>query len=137
MSLTNTDSPRRAELQRTDESDVEDRAATDDEPSHVATGPAYNVFHTAATLKGELRDLDGADEAAVYFEYWIPDDEDACPRDDQEVKTTDAETLTEPGEFREHVFGLCENTVYEYRVVAEIDGTRVDGAVGSFFTVSL
>ena len=102
----------------------------------VETGDATRERDTGAVLYGELKDLGGADEVEVYFEYWVAEDED-CPFDDGEVKTTDSQVLTEPGEFSEWAASNCPNTWHGFRAVAETDDDRDTGEEGGFFTPTI
>lgn len=93
----------------------------------VATREATDIADIHATLHGDLTDLGGASSADVYFEYTRVESD--------EVKTSDPQTATATGEFSKTVGPLFPNTEYEYRAVADVDGTTVTGDWREFRTI--
>ncbi len=104
---------------------------TDVIESIVETKPATDTTRNSAVLHGELTELEGYDEADVYFEYRIEGDEEW-------ETTTPPQTYNEIGDFSEEITGLAETTTYEYRAIAEAeDGGEVtthEGDILKFFT---
>ncbi|WP_245853020.1 hypothetical protein [Natrinema ejinorense] len=99
----------------------------------VTTGEATSVDGTSATLNGTLEELGGrASSADVAFEYRPVADDEA--EDDAEWERSSADTLAEPGEFGQSVFGLSAETDYEFRAVAEADDGDVDTGETAAFT---
>ena len=92
----------------------------------VQTDEAMNVNETGATLNGELTELDGADEATVGFEYGEAGGDLG--------ESVDAGTRSGPDFFEADVSGLEPGTDYEFRAVAEADGTSAEGETLAFTT---
>lgn len=91
----------------------------------VATLPASNVTDSAATLRGNLTDLGGAENATVRFTVDGPDD----------VWTTAEQHVTAPGQFSQRLTDLAENRTYEFSAfVAAADGGQAEGQRRSFTT---
>lgn len=81
---------------------------------------------SAATLRGELTDLDGAENATVWFEYG--------PEGENTTETA-KRTLNETGTFSATVTGLEENVTYVYAAHAEsADGATEAGDDVTFDT---
>lgn len=94
------------------------RVPADDEPdpdpsASVVTAGTDGVTETAATLVGDLTEMQGLDEVVVFFMYG---DMDTQPTDTQGV------TLDSSGEFQTTVTGLDPGETYEFRAMA-YDGT--------------
>jgi hypothetical protein len=85
-----------------------------------------DVTASSATVQGELTELDGDDEASVYFEWG--------ERGDGLPDETAHRTLEATGVVEETLEGLEEDVEYEYRFVAEVDGDVVAGDTASFGT---
>jgi len=96
-------------------------------PLGVETRSATDVSDDSATLNGELTGLGGADNATVWFEYWV--DGDAA-----NTTNTAKTTLDAPDEFEASIDGLDNDTAYEYVAHARADGTTVSGDVETFTT---
>ncbi|AQL42606.1 hypothetical protein BV210_07740 [Halorientalis sp. IM1011] len=97
---------------------------TDSRPA-VTTLSASNVTESAATLRGNITDLGGAENATVRFTVDGPDG----------VELTPQRHVTEPGQFSERVTGLTANQTYEYSAfVATSDGDQAEGQRRSFTT---
>ncbi|RRJ30099.1 pectate lyase [Halocatena pleomorpha] len=95
----------------------------------VTTGDATDVTATAATLRGELTDLGGAETASCYIEYR------AVPS--AAWTATPVRTLREAGTFAIHLEDLTSRRYYEYRAVVETeDGDRAVGASETIGTPS-
>lgn len=92
----------------------------------VQTDEATDISHDSATLHGELIELGGYDDADVYFDWR---EEGAT-----EWNSTEVETLTDIGEFQHNLSNLQGVTTYEFRAVAEADGTVSEGDVLNFTT---
>ena len=76
----------------------------------VETNPATDISAFAATLNGELVELDAeATDADVFFQFG----------ESVEQNQTPTQTLTEPATFDELIDELDANTEYEFRAVAE------------------
>lgn len=103
-----------------------DTFTTPTEPA-VETGDATEVAVDAATLRGSLADLGGADAVDVAVEYRA--------RGDDAWQRVDVGTLDATGAFRTAVDGLRQETAYEYRAVGvAADGTVATGTVATFAT---
>jgi hypothetical protein len=92
----------------------------------VETTAASDVTRSAATLGGELTELQGDDEAAVSYEYretGASDWRETVPR-----------ALTSPDTVSETVTDLEPDTEYEYRAVATTDWTTDRGGIETFTT---
>ena len=98
-----------------------------DNGSSVATLEPQDVTSETATLRGDLRDLGGA-EAVVGFE-WRAADEEAWT-------VAGERTLDSPEEFTHTLSGLEGDTQYEFRAVAEADGETVEGDIVGFGTLA-
>lgn len=85
----------------------------------VQTQDATEVDESSATLNGDLTELEGYDEANVYFE-WGEIDEDL-------PHTTDEQTLDSTGEFGEDLTDLDSDTEYEFRAVAQASDDKDTG----------
>jgi hypothetical protein len=90
----------------------------------VATLESKDVTSEAATLRGDLRELGGADAVDVRFEWRAGDG--------NEWTVAGEHTLDASGEFSHTVSGLEAEAQYEYRAVAEADGTTVTGETVGF-----
>lgn len=100
---------------------------TPEDQPEVTTDPPTGVDDTVATLNGTLTDLGGAESADVQFIYWRADGSNRT--------STDPQTRTTTGDFREQVTGLDPNTTYEYQAfVAASDDDQDDGSIRSFTT---
>jgi len=86
----------------------------------VQTDPATGVTDQSATLNGNLTELSGADNATVYFEYWVEGDRA------NSTNTSDM-TVGETGAFSWSATGLSNNTTYVYVAHAEANGSNVTG----------
>ena len=76
----------------------------------VQTNAATNIGNFAATLNGELLELDAeATDADVFFEFGETVDQNQTP----------TQTLTEPTTFDQLIDELEPNTTFEFRAVAE------------------
>ena len=76
----------------------------------VQTNAATDIGNFAATLNGELVELDDeAEDADVFFEFGETVDQNQTP----------TQTLTEPATFDELIDELEPNTTFEFRAVAE------------------
>ena len=76
----------------------------------VQTNEATDIGNFAATLNGELVDLDDeAEDADVFFEFGETVDQNQTP----------TQTLTEPATFDQLIDELEPNTTFEFRAVAE------------------
>ncbi len=90
-----------------------------DTVSGISLKEADEIGKRNATLKGEVFDLpDG--EIEVFFRYRKLEEEN--------WQETSPEEISEPGEFHAEIDGLNENTVYEYKAVAQTD----DGEESTF-----
>jgi hypothetical protein len=83
-------------------------------PLGVETLAPTDVSLTSATLNGELTGLGGADNATVYFEYWVEGDRNSSTN-------TSTTTLNETGNFSTTVSGLSPNETYVYVAHAEVN----------------
>lgn len=96
------------------------------DPSVVTTG-VRNVTADAATLEGSLRDLGGADGAAVGFQY-REQGADAWTN-------TSIANRTATGTFARSIDGLAPGTTYEFRAGAiAFDGDTDAGEIATFIT---
>ena len=108
------------------DADEEDDDDDEEEESvSVETGEASGVGETSATLEGELTELEGADDAEVWFEYGSEGDLE---------ESTDPQTLSSTGEFDADVEDLDSDTEYEFRAVAEVEEDSDEGDVLTFTT---
>lgn len=107
-------------------SDEESLSLVVDNRPVVETTGATDVTTESATINGYLRDIGGADEVDVGFE-WKQSSVD-------EWSQTGAQTLDAGGEFTAEVSGLDSETRYEFRAVAAYDGNRIDGETVGFET---
>lgn len=94
----------------------------------VTTGSASAITDTSATLEGELTELEEADNATVWFEYW----EEGDPASNA---TTDAIVLAEPGTFSASVDGLANNTTYVFVAHAATENASAVGEPATFTTL--
>ncbi len=78
------------------------------------------------TLRGELTELEGYDEAVVYFEW---DESDGGLS-----RTTDEQTLESTGGFDDEITDLESDTEYEFRAVVESGDESDTGDTLSFIT---
>lgn len=85
----------------------------------VSTTGSSAVDETSATLDGTLDQLDGASSADVAFEWGVSGG--GLPQ------TTSLETLSSTGSFTATLTGLTGGTDYEFRSVADADGTTDAG----------
>ena len=92
----------------------------------VSTIGATDIGTTSATLVGDLTDLQGVEQATVFFEYG-PSNEDL-------PASTAGQTVGSTGEFETTVTGLASDTEYEVRAVAQADGEDVTGGTATFPT---
>jgi len=99
----------------------------DNEPS-VATIEPWDVTAETATLRGDLRNLGGSDVVSARFEWRAVQG--------TEWTVTGARTLDMSGEFSHTVSGLEADTQYEFRAVAEGDGSPVTGKAVRFSTLA-
>ena len=95
----------------------------DNGPS-VATLEPQDVTSEAATLRGDLRALGGADAGDVRFEWRAADSDAWTVAGEQSVES--------PTEFTHAVSGLDGDTRYEFRAVADAGGETVRGTVVEF-----
>jgi len=95
----------------------------------VQTDPATEVTDQSATLNGNPTELSGADNATVYFEYWVEGDRA------NSTNTSDM-TVGETGAFSWSATGLSNNTTYVYVAHAEANGTTAVGAERTFTTLA-
>lgn len=93
----------------------------------VETGAATDVTTDDATLHGNLTELEGADTATVWFEYWVEGDP-------ANTSTTGNLTLDEPDSFRIDAVGLASNTTYVFVAHAETDTAAAVGSERTFTT---
>lgn len=102
----------------------EDEDGDDPEPAlAVSTGEATDVEATAATLVGEVDELEAIDEVAVGFEYG--------PANGDLANSVDAGTLDATDSFEQTVADLDPETDYEFRATATADErSEVGDAVG-------
>ncbi len=91
----------------------------------VQTHEATNVTHDSATLHGKLIDLGATDEVAVWFEWG---------KRGNLVNQTSEQTLTQPDSFSADLTNLEPDTTYEFRAVADGDGT-VEGRIKTLTTL--
>jgi len=98
----------------------------DDESVSVSTNEATDVSETAATLNGEVTELENTDESEVAFEYGESGGDLS--------NTVDAGTVSGTEEFNESVDGLAAGTEYEFRAVAETGEDSDEGGVLTFTT---
>jgi len=92
----------------------------------VSTIGAIEVGTSAATLIGDLTELEGTDRATVYFEYG--------PVNEGLPESTAEQLVDSTGEFQATVTGLASGTEYELRAVAEADGEVLTGETATFLT---
>ena len=85
----------------------------------VSTTGSAAVNETTATLEGTLDVLDGASSAEVAFEWGVSGE--GLP------ETTSPETLSATGAFDATLSDLADGTDYEFRAVADADGTTDAG----------
>ncbi|WP_418284691.1 S8 family serine peptidase [Halorubrum sp. DTA46] len=85
----------------------------------VSTTGSVAVDETSATLEGTLDVLDGASSAEVAFEWGVSGE--GLP------ETTTPETLSATGTFDATLSDLAGGTDYEFRAVADADGTTDAG----------
>ncbi len=96
----------------------------------VETLSATNIRDDEAKLRGEL-DLDGEDEALVWFEYGEDDDD----LDDRTAKRRVTDSRGDDVSFTATIEDLDEDEKYYFRAVAEDeDGDREYGRIRSFTT---
>lgn len=107
-----------------DGNDGED--GTDTVSLRITTDDAIDVETTAATLRGELVEIEGVSSARVGFEY-------RSAADDRWTSTP-GKNLGEAGMFDEPIDELTADTEYEYRAVAATETTETAGEVRSFTT---
>jgi len=108
-----------------DSSDADNRSDLE-----VDTKSATDIEEDEATLRAEV-DLDGEDEALVWFEYGDDDDD----LDDRTTKRSVDEDDGDVIEFDEIIDDLDEGERYYFRAVAEDeDGDRSYGTVRNFRT---
>ena len=92
--------------------DAEDDENGVEDPSlSVVTHEATSVDTSSATINGELTELEGHDEATVYFEWG----ESAAGL----PNATDGQTLSSTASFSDELTNLDASTEYEFRAVAE------------------
>ena len=110
--------------------DDEDDDKSDEEEENVAveTNDATEVDDSSVILRGTLTELEGYDEATVYFE-WGETGEGLS-------ETTDEQTLESTGEFDSEVTSLESGTEYEFRAVVGPEGDLDTGDTLSFTTES-
>ena len=93
----------------------------------VETQAATNIDFFSATLNGEVTEIEGFEDADVFFEYGETVEElDTAPQ-----------TITEPQTFDESVDELVNDTQHEFRAVALGDGDpeeRFEGDILTFTT---
>ena len=103
-------------------------AAQEEVTVSVETDAATEVTDRSATLNGNLTELNGVENATVYFEYWAADD--------PENSTNTTEMNVGNGTFNWDVSGLSNDTEYVYVAHAEADGTNATGGEQTFTTLS-
>lgn len=92
----------------------------------VSTVGAANTGPSSATLTGDLTELQGAEQAAVFFEYG--------PSNEGLPNSTAEQTLDSTVEFETTATGLASDTEYEVRAVARADGEVATGGTATFIT---
>ncbi len=97
----------------------------------VETKEAEDVDSDSATLWGEVTYLRwyAEEDVDVFFQYRKSDTE--------EWDETEKESLSDDREFDDEITGLDEETIYEYRAVAEIDDDVYYGSMFNFTTIEL
>ncbi len=108
-----------------EDDDPDDPDDPEDVEVTVETNEAENIGETAATLNGELTQLENAEEATVYFEWGESGDLS---------NTTSDQSLSSAGGFDETLSGLSSDTDYEFRAVAEAEGESDEGNTLTFTT---
>ena len=108
-----------------EDDDPDDPDDPEDVEVTVETNEAENIGETAATLNGELTQLENAEEATVYFEWGESGDLS---------NTTSDQSLSSAGGFDETLSGLSSDTDYEFRAVAEAEGESDEGSTLTFTT---
>lgn len=93
----------------------------------VETGEATVVTETSATLNGELTALEGAENASVWFEYWVEGDA-------ANNSTTAVQTLDSTGTFTAAIDGLENDTTYVVVAHAETPNESDTGNEVEFTT---
>ena len=106
--------------------DSDDDDDDDGETVSVATDDASDVGETAATLNGEVTELDGAEEADVGFEYGESGGDLSS--------AVDAGTVSDTEAFDATVDDLDADTEYEFRAVAETAAASDEGDTLGFTT---
>lgn len=109
-----------------DGDDSDDDGGDDGPVLDVETKHASDVDETAATLVGEVLELENVESVDVRFDYGV--------RGDGLEKTVDAGSLSTTESFDARIDGLDEDTVYEYRAVAVADDETETGSVREFAT---
>ncbi|MFB6171460.1 MAG: hypothetical protein ABEJ23_02925 [Haloarculaceae archaeon] len=95
----------------------------------VETTDATYVSDDSAVLNGDLTEIQGAENATVWFEYWQAGDE-------ANASTTSGQTRSAPGAFSTPVSGLQNNTTYHYVAYAETANASDAGNETAFTTLA-
>jgi subtilisin family serine protease len=112
----------------TDEGQTE-TFTTDAPPLAVETVGVSSVGEREATVTGGLLELGAADEADVYFEYWV--------EGESERAETDRREPDQPQSFEATLTELDPETTYQVRAVAETPVETATGDTLSFTTDAL
>jgi subtilisin len=91
----------------------------------VETTDAFQISDSSATLVGDLKQLDGANSAELYFEYGT----NGFTQQTETVRTRET-----PGFYQLSITGLESGTEYQFRAVAEADGASDTGSTKRFTT---
>ena len=108
------------------EEEEDDDDEEGDESLAVETREATEVDESSATLNGELTELEGHDEAIIYFEWG--ESGEGLPN------TADEQALDTTREFAEDVTDLEGDTEYEFRTVAKASDNEDTGETLTFTT---
>lgn len=97
------------------------------DPLGVHTQHATAVGNHSATLNGELTGMEGAENATVWFEYWVEGHA-------ANASTTANQTLSAPGSFSASLSGLENDTTYVYVAHAAANHSTAAGDEVEFTT---
>lgn len=93
----------------------------------VETDEASDVDDESAALEGELTELEGLDEASVFFDWRQADEDEWTESASMDLETTDT--------FAEEISDLDGDTAYEFRAIAEAEDKRSEGGIEEFETL--